>query len=1218
MPHTSAGADLSATQLATDAVSLARKWVDESAGATVDPAAQRLAEVLKDPNGLAFTVGFVDGVMRPEDLFVAGYNLQRVAKLTPAFLPWYLRAAITAGGILGPVMPWVVIPVARKVLRGMVGHLVVDATPAKLGPAIEHLRQEGSRLNLNLLGEAVLGDAEAAKRLHGTRNLLARDDVDYVSIKVSSIVSQLSMWAFDDAVDRVVERLTPLYELAASSPTEKFINLDMEEYRDLDLTVAAFMRILDQPQLKGLEAGIVLQAYLPDALAAMQTLQDWAAERVASGGAPIKVRLVKGANLAMEGVDAAIHDWPTAPYDSKQDTDANYKRVLMWALTPERTRNVRVGVAGHNLFDLAFAWLLAQARGVTDGVEFEMLLGMATGQADAVKRDVGNLLLYTPVVNPKEFDVAISYLIRRLEENASQENFMSAVFELHENTALFEREKKRFLASVSQLEATPHEIPSPRRTQNRETEWTLATADELVQRAPSAEPFTKPEGDELGMTQQVLGLARGSKQESPFDTVRVFDTTTLNTVPATDLGAPGFVNTRDTDPSLPANRAWATRILARVPGSELGNRTIAECTVPDAATLDFIIGGVRDRGATWGGLPAADRAAVLEKAALSLAANRDRLIEVMASETGKTIAEADPEVSEAIDFAHYYAAKARELDAVRGARFVPSKLTVVTPPWNFPVAIPAGGVLAALAAGSGVILKPAHQARRCAAVLAEALWEAGVPQELLTLVALDERELGKQLVSHPDVDRVILTGAWETADLFRSWRPDLPLLAETSGKNAIIVTPSADLDLAAADVVKSAFGHAGQKCSAASLVILVGSVARSERFHRQLVDAATSLRVGYPEDATSLMGPIIEPADGKLKHALTELGVGEKWLVKPKQLDDTGRLWSPGIRADVAPGSYFHLTEFFGPVLGVMHAANLAEAIRFTNAIDYGLTSGLHTQDPDELAEWLTTVEAGNLYVNRGITGAIVQRQPFGGWKRSAVGAGAKAGGPNYLLTLGSWLPDAGSSSKTLHLRGLDSSVTRLIEAAQPSLGYEEFDVLRRSALSDAIAWGNEYGETKDASGIPVERNLFRYRPVPVAIRASADADLGEVLRVALAALRARSPFTLSVASGLPAPVRGLLGDLSVPVFVETDGEWVSRTARGETPRVRIVGPEDSRVALHRALAEEARGNPDLAIYSGAVTQSGRIELLPFLHEQAISITAHRFGNLDPWSAEVI
>src|SRR6478736_3674929 len=209
-------------------------------------AAQPLAGVLKDPKGLDFAVGFVDGVARPQDLFVAGYNLQRVAKKIPAFLPWYMRLAIWLGGVFGPVLPWVVIPIARRVLRAMVGHLVVDATPEKLGPAIAHLRApsdpqgHGARLNLNLLGEAVLGEQEAARRLEGTRALLARDDVDYVSIKVSSVCSQLSMWAFDEMVERVVERLTPLYELAAASATPKFINLDMEEYRDLDLTMAVF------------------------------------------------------------------------------------------------------------------------------------------------------------------------------------------------------------------------------------------------------------------------------------------------------------------------------------------------------------------------------------------------------------------------------------------------------------------------------------------------------------------------------------------------------------------------------------------------------------------------------------------------------------------------------------------------------------------------------------------------------------------------------------------------------------------------------------------------------------------------------------------------------------------------------------------------------------------------------------------------------------------
>ena len=1193
-------------------VALVRRWLAESADHPADPAAERLAGVLKDPNGLAFTVGFVDGVMRPEDLGVAGRSLEQVAKLTPRFLPWYLRGAIRLGGVVAPVLPWVVIPIARRVLRRMVGHLVLDATPAKLGPAIATLRESGNRLNLNLLGEAVLGEDEADRRLRGTYEFLARDDVDYVSIKVSSVVSQLSMWSFDEAVAKVVAKLTPLYELAAKSPTPKFINLDMEEYRDLDLTVAVFTTLLDQPQLRGLEAGIVLQTYLPDALGAMQELTAWAIARRAAGGAPIKVRVVKGANLAMEQVDAAIHGWPLATYDTKQDSDTNYKRVLHWSMTPERSDAVKLGIAGHNLFDVAHAWLTARERGVDSRVEFEMLLGMATGQAEAVRRDVGNLLLYTPVVNPSEFDVAIAYLIRRLEENASQDNFMSAVFELGSDDRLFEREQDRYLRSLAALEADGSRTPAPNRTQNRRTEWTDASLAAAMAMPDAPAPGTEHE-DDASLTSTVLEITRGSRGHDAFDGFGGlgFQTSTDAAEPAPD-GAPsgpgatpGFRNEPDTDPAIAANREWGRRILARVPESRLGLDTIAAARVDDAATLETVVQTVAANGRAWGELPGADRAAVLHRAGIALAANRDRLIEVMAAETGKTIAEADPEISEAIDFAHYYAERARELDHVQGAVFVPPKLTVITPPWNFPVAIPAGGVLAALAAGSGVIIKPAKLAQRSGAVMVEALWEAGVPRELLALVDIGERELGRELVSHPAVDRVILTGAYETAQLFRSFRQDLPLLAETSGKNAIIVTPSADLDLAASDVVKSAFGHAGQKCSAASLVILVGSVAKSERFRRQLVDAATSLRVGWPEQAQSQMGPIIEPANGKLLHALTQLGIGEEWLVEPKQLDATGRLWSPGIRAGVAAGSYFHLTEFFGPVLGVMHAKDLDEAIRMQNAVDYGLTAGLHSLDPDELAHWFDRVQAGNLYVNRGITGAIVQRQPFGGWKRSAVGAGAKAGGPNYLFGLGEWMPQHGPMSSTLHLRGLEKRVSELIEASQPSLDYESFEVLRRSALSDEVAWAEEYGVVKDVSGVGVERNLFRYRPLPVTIRIGESSTLAEGLRVIAAGLLAKSALTVSTAFELPKGVRTILAARDVRVVREGDGAWLARVAKegvGST-RVRLLGGGAS------ALAEALGGTPDVAVWSHPVTPSGRVELLPFLHEQAISITNHRFGN---------
>ncbi len=1145
---------LEAAALAEPSIALVRHWLAEAAKVPVDASAAQLAGVLKDPNGLDFTVGFVDGVVRPEDLQVAARNLAALAPKVPAFLPRYMRAAVHLGGVLAPALPQVVIPIARRVLREMVGHLIVDATDARLGPAIAKIRKDGIKLNVNLLGEAVLGEHEASRRLEGTHALLARPDVDYVSIKVSSTVAPHSAWAFDEAVTHVVEKLTPLFTraaaFAAGGQKAKFINLDMEEYKDLDLTIAVFTRILDQPQFKNLEAGIVLQAYLPDALDAMIRLQDWAAARRAGGGAAIKVRVVKGANLPMEQVEASLHGWPLATWGTKQDSDTNYKRVINYALHPERIGNVRIGVAGHNLFDIAFAWLLAQRRGVEAGIEFEMLLGMAQGQAEAVRRDVGSLLLYTPVVHPAEFDVAIAYLIRRLEEGASQDNFMSAVFELSENTALFDREKQRFLASLAALDAA---VPGPNRTQDRN-------------RAAARPPHDR------------------------------------------------FENTPDTDPSLPANRDWGRAILGRVLGSALGSAAVAAATITDEATLNSVIATAVERGRAWGSLSGNERAEILHRAGEILEARRADLLEVMASETGKTIDQGDPEVSEAVDFAHYYAEAARKLDDVDGAAFVPAGLTVVTPPWNFPVAIPAGSTLAALAAGSAVVIKPATQARRSGAVMVEALWEAGVPRDVLTLVQLGERELGRQLIAHPAVDRVILTGGYETAELFRSFRTDLPLLAETSGKNAIIVTPSADLDLAAKDVAYSAFGHAGQKCSAASLVILVGSVAKSRRFHNQLIDAVGSLKVGYPADPASQMGPIIEPASGKLLSALTTLGAGESWALEPRQLDGSGKLWSPGIRYGVKRSSYFHLTEFFGPVLGVMTAETLEEAIAIQNQVDYGLTAGLHSLNPAELGLWLDTVQAGNLYINRGITGAIVQRQPFGGWKKSAVGPGTKAGGPNYLAGLGSWVtkPSAAGTAPA------HAGVRRIEDVAKGLLPADEIHSLQRALASDARAWADEFGTAKDVSGLSAERNIFRYRPLPVTIRLAEGARLVELIRTVAAGVLAGSALAVSAAVEPPAQLRAVFAGLGVRLAVENDAEWLASVGRSAAAgqlsgsRIRLIGGDAT------ALARASDGRPDLAVYDHEVTEAGRVELLPFLHEQAVSITAHRFGTPNGLAAGLI
>jgi RHH-type proline utilization regulon transcriptional repressor/proline dehydrogenase/delta 1-pyrroline-5-carboxylate dehydrogenase len=915
--------------LVEPATSLVRKWLSETSK-THKAAESRLSAILKDPGGLDFTLRFVDRVIRPEDNRTCANELFRLAKNPPKALSFLDRTMIRVGGLAAPIAPGIVIPIAQAKLRQIVKHLIADARLNQLTKHIAATRADGTRLNLNLLGEAVLGEKAALGRFEKTFELLKRDDVDYVSIKVSSVISQVSMWGFDETVDRVIDRLKPLYLYAAKSSDPKFINLDMEEYRDLALTLEVFERLMSLPETNGLQAGIVLQAYLPDALAAMQRVQEFAAKRVAQGGAPLKVRVVKGANLSMELVDADIHGWTLATYATKRETDTNYKRVLDWALTSERLENVRIGIAGHNLFDIALAHLLSESRGVSSLVDFELLKGMAVDISANVRKTVGDLLLYTPVVHPNEFEVAIAYLTRRLEENASPENFMSGLFDIAKSEAIFKREHDRFVASVEALDDT---VPVPRRLH----------------------------------------------EPGPFR-----------------------MNTPDSDPSLPDTRAWVKESVARAKELAAHPKPLAT-TIPTLKTeseIDSVVAEASEASGAWAKDPSY-RKALLANAASELQKRRAELATVMIAEAGKTIGEADTEISEAIDFATFYASRIDDLSSRRHARFEPYRVTVVTPPWNFPVAIPAGGTLAALAAGNAVILKPAPEVPRCSELMVEALWAAGIPKSVLQIVRVEDGPLGLHLIGHDKVDNVVLTGSWETAKLFKDHKPSLHLSAETSGKNAIVITPNADLDLAAADLAKSAFGHAGQKCSAASLAILVGSVKRSKQFLEQLVDAASSMKIGLSADSS--IGALVLPPSGKLLRALTTLEQGESWLLEPKQLDDEGYFWSPGIKLGVKPGSWFHQNECFGPVLGIMVAKNLKEAVEIQNGTDYGLTAGLQSLDQGEQDYWIENVVAGNKYINRGITGAIVQRQPFGGLKRSSVGPGLKAGGLHYLYGFGVW-----------------------------------------------------------------------------------------------------------------------------------------------------------------------------------------------------------------------
>ena len=1167
--------------LTDEAVQQVRDWLAAARDYPVDRAAQQLAGVLSDPDGLDFTVGFVDRVIRTEDPAAAAKALNEIAAKVPAFLPWYLQSAVKAGGTLGKLAPRVVIPAARAALRNMVSHLIVDARPDKLTKAIKELRTEGIDLNINLLGEAILGEDQAAHRVKGTKELIERSDVDYVSIKVSATVAPHSPWAFDEAVTDIVEHLRPLYRAANNSSPRTFINLDMEEYKDLDLTLAVFTELLSEDEFTNTEAGIVLQAYLPDSYAAMKRLQRFAAERVANGGAPIKVRLVKGANLPMEQVEAQMRGWTQTVWSTKQLTDANYKAILDYALTQDHVKNVRLGIAGHNLFDIALHLHLMRARGIEPGgkdVEFEMLLGMASQQAQAVRQDVGRLLLYTPVVKPDEFDVAISYLVRRLEEGATEDNFMSEVFNLDEEPAAFKQEEERFRESVSILSEWT-EAPVPRRFQDR-----------------NKEDFTQPT---WGGT---------------------------------------FTNEPDTDPDLAWNRLWGGDILKNIPTSTLGTDTVAAAKVKDTTRLNEVYDAAQKAADVWQGLTPDQRADVLHRAGDKMKARRADLLEVMGSEAGKTLAQGDPEVSEAIDFCNYYAEQARNLGTIAGAEPVMDKVTLVTPPWNFPVAIPTGSTISALAAGSAVVIKPARASIRCGAVLTECIWEAldeaGLPREILQLIDASSRDLGDAMITDERVGRVILTGAYETAQAFHEMRPGLPLFAETSGKNAIIVTPSADYDLAAKDIVDSAFGHAGQKCSAASLVILVGQAARSERLYRQIVDAANSLVVGYPENPESIMGPVIEEPGEKLRRGLTQLEPGQNWVLKPEPLDDSGKLFSPGIRAGVKPGSEFHLTEYFGPVTGIMHAESLEEAVQWVNQIDYGLTSGIHSLDAEEIRYWQQHIEAGNLYINRGITGAIVQRQPFGGWKKSAVGTGTKAGGPNYVPSMLRW------EDSEHGLGPADREV--IVSTPHYSMLVHTFNEEPRAWLEQALAQDAKDSEffegLQDATGLDVEVNGLRYRPVKVRIRVATieEADLVLLARVVAAGWRVLRSVTDRVGTGAkqrmevslpdeaPIGIADAYRQLGAAVVIEDEEAWLETcrqlSANPDGSRVRLIGREGTEEmdALVQATREATTQAPDLAVNAHPVTRSGRIEMLPFVREQSVTMTAHRYGTVNKLASEAL
>ena len=1192
------------SQLSGDEVD--RAVAHAAAFAATEPVA---ASAFASPESARFLALAADGILRPEGTTAPAAALHRLAGHVPAALPWTVRGALHLGGAIAPLLPAPAVPLARRALADSVAQIALDARGDRLGPALESHRTAGAIPDVRLTAPAVLGETAARHRLDGIRVLAARDDVERVSVAVREVVTGLSGWAFDADVEHAAERLLPLFLDAASSGTR--VTLVVEGRDDLDLSVAVLTRVLEEPRLRTALAGIALPVAVPEVLGALRELAAWARVRVADGGAELAVRLDGDAPLTDDALRAARRGWSAPAGISTAEIDALTVVAAREALGRRASEGLRIEFATADPVRAGIVRALAESA--EGSIDLAVPLGAGWGVD-------GPHIVLAPVVHPDDLDAVVAPLAARLAPTADDAEV-----------------RTRAAAALAMPDAPTLAPRAPQRG---------ATTPPLL-REPVADV-----ADEPGLTQAVLGIARDASpgdtqalgpdvQQMLFGGQAFVDTAVFSVRETTELSgaAPGFRNTAATDPTVPEDRAWAHDVLAAVAGSTAGDATAAAGRVDDAAGLDAVISRVREAAAEWGSRAATDRAAVIDAASRSLDASRAALVEVLASEGGALFTEADAEVSAAVDAAAYYAATVKELDRVAGAVFVPDRLTVVAPRWNSSVGLCVAETLAALAAGSGVVLTPSPRARRAGAVVAEALWAAGVPRDVLAYVDLNEEASGRALVVHPGVDRVLLAGARATAERFVGWRADLPLQALTAGRNAVIVTSSADLDRAVADIVDGAFARAGQAATASSLVILVGAAGRSTRFLEQLKDAVGSLRVGPADDPLSDVGPLVEEPSGDVRRALTVLADGERWLVEPRELDlgpeTAGRFWTPGVRTGVHAGSHLTRASVAAPVLGILHAPTLARAIELQNLVGSGFVAGLHTRDDADLELWLDAVDAAVLRVNRSTTGAVVQREPLGGWGAAGVGPGAMSGGPNRLVALGSWRPSSGGpGSSTLHLRGLDSRISSLIEAAQPTLDYAAFEWLRRGALSDAVAWDREFGRVKDASRLGLERNLLRYRPVDAAVRATADAPWQAVLRVLVAAVRSGSAFSLSTPVGLPGPVRHLLGESGVPVSVESDAEWLQRLAGGipdaepaddavaptapRPSRVRLVGTAASAESLRVALAEALGGDPTLTVYAGEVTTAGRIELLPFLREQAVSIEAFRFGRPDPWSAEVI
>lgn len=1067
---------------------------------------------------------------------------------------------------------FIAIPIFKQRLRSDTKKVIINEDSVFLNRHLNNRQLQKIGQNVNLLGEVVLGDSEANHRYNHYLEALKDPLINYISIKISGIYSQINALNYEQNKIELCERLSCIYQRSIDYPftdsngniSSKFVNLDMEEYKDTELTLEVFKTVLSYPQFKSYKAGIVLQAYLPDAWLFQTELLDFAKKRVSEGGSPLKMRLVKGANLQMESIISSLKGWENPILKTKIEVDANYLHILDRALQPENAKVVNIGVASHNFFSIGYAHLLSKKNKVEEEVTFEMLEGMANHLARVMRKLDKQIILYTPVVKNEHFLNAVSYLVRRLDENTGKDNFLSYSFNLKYNSKQWLFLQQQFIEAYrlkDTIEAKPF------RTQDR----------------------------------------------------------TKNNVRSDNFELSTFENESDTNFDLKPNRLWADKIRkqwkkseidkpyqipVQIGGKELFSENkikyydhsqndkvcVCEASLSNIEQVKEIITNAENDVSNWRKTTLDQRNIILHKVANNLSLNRGNLIGCMSAITGKTIGEGDVEVSEAIDFCRYYPISMKTFADLKSVKIRPKGIVLVIPPWNFPLAIPVGGVAAALAGGNTVILKPASVAMPVAWEFAQCFWDAGVPKDALQVACTDGPEPLNYLTAHPSIKHTILTGGTDTAFRLLENNHSCPLSAETGGKNGIIVTACGDRDHAIQNIVTSAFSNAGQKCSACSLLLLEKEVYNDPDFKLKLIDAVTSLKTGSAWDGGNIVGPMITNKNEKQLHAINNLENGEWWLVKPEFINEKQYILKPTVKWGVKPESFTFKNELFAPLLGVVCIDNLQHGIDLLNSSEYGLTSGLQSLDENEQLLWKKSIEAGNLYINRGITGAIVNRQPFGGMKRSSFGGGLKAGGRNYVT---SFVDVVNSDKNTFKINNESHYNSFAVQ-----LNSDDNNRFQSAVESYQENWENEFSKENDIHQLLGERNTFRYLKIKnLVLRVLPDDEICDIFMILIAAKTVSVPVDISVSEDYTnlEVLKNSIKDGS-KLIIQSEIEFLNQIEKYE--RVRTCSNQLSEEFFKRTAAIGKY------VASAKPLVEGRIELLHYLKEQSIAFEYHRYGSI--------